>query len=403
MISIPTILNTPVDGLEHENQESVEQCNIRKKIKEINGNSRLSPSEKQKQIFALFNKGDNHSSGSKRQTKHSNQATDPCSDICNEDEHLQSHLILSQNNQNQSEEIKKMLRSLPLAEDSLIFNAEGGLEIRIPCEHLQDDHNREIQEREAQCTHYHRKCSMYAECCKKMYPCRHCHDEEEDHSLDRKKVKVIRCRECGLIQLKGNQCKSTICNTIFADYHCNICNLWMSSPNKQEQNEDVEEIQIYHCDKCEMCLVGDSSSSQHCDECGFCMSLEKYKSHQCRKLPKDTICTICCEPIEHKMQADIQRCGHIFHFNCMAQYLKSYIGCPLCKKTLFDMSEQWKLIDVYRESEILPDEYAEWRTKFLCNDCHSITEDKFSFIADKCSTCNGYNTTRNDIIRPDVD
>ena len=41
-------------------------------------------------------------------------------------------------------------------------------------------------------------------CCKKKYPCRLCHDENEDHNMDRKKTENIVCRKCNLKQVVSN-------------------------------------------------------------------------------------------------------------------------------------------------------------------------------------------------------
>lgn len=39
-----------------------------------------------------------------------------------------------------------------------------------------------------------------APCCKKFYPCRVCHDENENHEIDRRSVVEIRCVKCQLVQ-----------------------------------------------------------------------------------------------------------------------------------------------------------------------------------------------------------
>lgn len=66
------------------------------------------------------------------------------------------------------------------------------------------------------CSHYARGCSLLvsaihhracwlnitvqAPCCGKVYPCRVCHDDAEDHKMDRKQVKTIQCRNCNELQ-----------------------------------------------------------------------------------------------------------------------------------------------------------------------------------------------------------
>lgn len=40
------------------------------------------------------------------------------------------------------------------------------------------------------CRHYERKCSLVAPCCGKIYACRLCHDEENEHKMDRSEVSL---------------------------------------------------------------------------------------------------------------------------------------------------------------------------------------------------------------------
>jgi len=39
-----------------------------------------------------------------------------------------------------------------------------------------------------------------ADCCDKVYPCRHCHDDLEDHRLEPRNVTQIVCMTCSLRQ-----------------------------------------------------------------------------------------------------------------------------------------------------------------------------------------------------------
>lgn len=46
------------------------------------------------------------------------------------------------------------------------------------------------------CSHYQRKCYIFAECCKKYYPCRLCHNKSENHEVERSTIKTVRCMKC---------------------------------------------------------------------------------------------------------------------------------------------------------------------------------------------------------------
>lgn len=42
--------------------------------------------------------------------------------------------------------------------------------------------------------------SLQAPCCGKFYVCRLCHDDEENHQMDRFKVREVKCASCNTIQ-----------------------------------------------------------------------------------------------------------------------------------------------------------------------------------------------------------
>ena len=41
-------------------------------------------------------------------------------------------------------------------------------------------------------------------------------------------------------------------------------------------------------------------------------------------------CTICKNQLTSQM-ASLQKCGHVFHYNCIEKYIKSSQKCPMCK------------------------------------------------------------------------
>ena len=81
----------------------------------------------------------------------------------------------------------------------------------------------------AACVHYERNCHIIAPCCQRIYGCRICHDElsEPTHpDMNRFMVERVVCKNCHTQQPVSNQCIQ--CHTVFGEYHCGICNLWMS-------------------------------------------------------------------------------------------------------------------------------------------------------------------------------
>jgi uncharacterized CHY-type Zn-finger protein len=80
--------------------------------------------------------------------------------------------------------------------------------------------------------------------CKRWYTCRFCHDQAEDHSLERRKTENMLCMLCTLPQPAAQWCKG--CGECAASYFCGVCKLWDNDSAKS----------IYHCDDCGICRIG---------------------------------------------------------------------------------------------------------------------------------------------------
>lgn len=107
------------------------------------------------------------------------------------------------------------------------------------------------------CPHYRRNIKLQCSACDRWYTCRFCHDEVEDHSLNRRETKNMLCMSCGCAQLAAGECAQ--CGVRAAWYYCNICKLWDDDPKKS----------IYHCNDCGICRVGQGLGKDfyHCKVC----------------------------------------------------------------------------------------------------------------------------------------
>lgn len=94
------------------------------------------------------------------------------------------------------------------------------------------------------CQHYRRNVKLQCFTCKKWYTCRFCHDEVEDHSLERRRTENMLCMLCGSPQPAAQSCRE--CGTRAASYFCGICKLWDNDTAKS----------IYHCNDCGICRIG---------------------------------------------------------------------------------------------------------------------------------------------------
>ncbi len=235
-----------------------------------------------------------------------------------------------------------------------------------------------------QCSHYQRGCDMKCPTCQKFYPCRLCHDEHEDHKLDRFKVETVKCRKCGREGMPSQNCLA--CGHLFGKYYCATCHLWDSSGKD-----------IFHCDKCGICRVGKREDWVHCDKCNHCYNPNF--QHKCIENSTKTNCPICGDYIfDSHDQISILKCGHAIHAKCLKNMLKHDYRCPFCKKTVVDgIQEQWRVYDMLAEFEPIPEEFKNKRLVILCNDCETKSDIKFSFEFLKCAHCGGYNTSEVDM------
>ena len=94
------------------------------------------------------------------------------------------------------------------------------------------------------CPHYKRNIKLQCSACDRWYTCRFCHDEVEDHSLNRRETKNMLCMLCGCAQPAAEVCRE--CGEPGARYYCSVCKLWDDDSGKS----------IYHCDDCGICRVG---------------------------------------------------------------------------------------------------------------------------------------------------
>jgi len=101
------------------------------------------------------------------------------------------------------------------------------------------------------CSHYKRGASLLAPCCQEFFPCRFCHDKQQDeeekdpkkaHTMDRKAVKQIKCLTCETIQDAKQVCE--FCHIVLGTYWCPLCVLL--------DNEDKGQ---YHCEECGICRI----------------------------------------------------------------------------------------------------------------------------------------------------
>jgi hypothetical protein len=136
-----------------------------------------------------------------------------------------------------------------------------------------------------------------AECCHRWYTCRLCHDNAEDHKIDRHATKLMMCMLCKLVQPVGQKCLRKGCEATMGRYYCEKCRLWENDKTRK----------LYHCDKCGICRVGEGIGIDffHCDGCNMCLSLSLLDNHHCNRKNFDKNCPICDENIFNSVHPTI--------------------------------------------------------------------------------------------------
>ncbi|GAX16905.1 RING finger and CHY zinc finger domain-containing protein 1 [Fistulifera solaris] len=247
-------------------------------------------------------------------------------------------------------------------------------------------------EANATCVHYERNCNIIAPCCGRIFGCRICHDElsAPGHPpMNRFLIREVVCKNCHTRQPASNNCIH--CHSIFGEFHCNICNLWMSMGKKP-----------FHCDLCGFCRVGGIEAFRHCNQCCMCISISVFDTHHCFKDKYKNSCPVCREDMFSSRQApqDLP-CGHAIHAHCFRKLAGFDYRCPICKKTVVsqqsmaaaweararDIAEHPMPADLHRIVDI------------MCNDCEVKSHNcQWHFLGIQCPGCSSFNTVVENVV-----
>ncbi|KAK4281082.1 hypothetical protein QN277_012617 [Acacia crassicarpa] len=241
------------------------------------------------------------------------------------------------------------------------------------------------------CEHYERRCKIRAPCCDQIFPCRHCHNEamslldnpKEHHELVRRDVKQVICSVCDAEQEVAKVCSN--CGVNMGEYYCEICKFY---------DDDTDKGQ-FHCEECGICRVGGRDNYFHCQKCGSCYAVDLKNNHSCVENSMKSHCPVCYEYLFDSIKGTtIMKCGHAMHMECCQEMAaQNQYRCPVCLKSIFDMSENWRNLDLEIEAVSMPLE-CRIEVSILCNDCNTTSKVWFHILGHKCSQCGSYNTCR---------
>ncbi len=241
------------------------------------------------------------------------------------------------------------------------------------------------------CDHYVRKCRLVCPVCDEVFTCRICHDDvqnhyslpiEKQHTLDRYEVSEIVCYECDKRQNVSNECSQ--CGITFGTYYCETCHLY---------DDNGIDKDIFHCDGCKMCRIGNGQEYFHCDNCNTCINILNKDTHKCQNL-KDEYCPVCSEIMSTSREQILQlKCSHWIHIKCYQGMIEHQnFTCPFCSKLIVDLTQYYQMLDIQIANTPMPDEYKDKNEVILCNECLKTNNIPFHFYGLKCPDCNSYNT-----------
>lgn len=241
------------------------------------------------------------------------------------------------------------------------------------------------------CVHYRRRCRIRAPCCNEIFDCRHCHNEakndlqicgQEKHDLPRHEVENVICSLCKAEQQARQVCVH--CGVRMGEYYCDKCKLW---------DDDVTKEQ-YHCDGCGICRIGGHTNFFHCQRCGCCYANVLKDGHACVERAMHHNCPVCFEFLfESTKGIFVMPCGHTIHWDCVKEMQAHFqFACPLCSKSVWDMSRIWERLDEELATMPMSELYQNKIVWILCNDCGVRSEVQFHVLARKCLNCKSYNT-----------
>ncbi|KAL4868186.1 hypothetical protein BDV12DRAFT_186169 [Aspergillus spectabilis] len=287
----------------------------------------------------------------------------------------------------------------PLQDVSHILTAEDleptfypRVETDLPVDDTEDADAEVFEEPSLGCPHYKRNVKLQCFDCKKWYTCRLCHNEVEDHHLNRPNTENMLCMLCGHAQPAAQYCKQ--CGELAAQYYCAACKLWDNDASKS----------IYHCNDCGICRVGKGIGKDffHCKTCSVCLPISIETTHKCIERSTQCDCPICGDYMFTSPETVVfMRCGHSIHQRCLSEYSKSSYRCPICSKTIRNMEATFRNLDRTIQSQPMPADFKDTKAIITCNDCGTKSVVKYHWLGLRCDMCESYNTTQLSVLQGD--
>ncbi|WVZ03353.1 hypothetical protein V8G54_024159 [Vigna mungo] len=230
------------------------------------------------------------------------------------------------------------------------------------------------------CTHYRRRCKIRAPCCDEVFDCRHCHNEAKNSE----EVDVVDRHDVPRHEIKKVQQYCINCGACMGKYFCDICKFFdddfLQSCRLQRTNTTVKNVAFAELEA----RITFSTARNVVME----------KGHRCVEGAMHHNCPVCFEYLfDTVREISVLPCAHTIHLDCVKEMEKHHrYSCPVCSKSICDMSSLWKKLDKVVALTPMPETLKNKTVWILCNDCGVKSHVQFHIVAHKCLSCNSYNT-----------
>ncbi|KAG5096517.1 hypothetical protein JHK82_046371 [Glycine max] len=113
---------------------------------------------------------------------------------------------------------------------------------------------------------------------------------------------------------------------------------------------------------------------------GSCYAVGLHDNHLCVENSMRHHCPICYEYLFDSLKdVIVMKCGHTMHHECYLEMIKNdKYCCPICSKSVIDMSKTWKRIDEEIEATVMPQDYRNRKVRFGYYVMTAMTQQKFT-------------------------
>ncbi|GFR42301.1 hypothetical protein Agub_g3201, partial [Astrephomene gubernaculifera] len=146
--------------------------------------------------------------------------------------------------------------------------------------------------------------------------------------LDRRSIQRLRCLKCSHDNQTPSKSCCNICGASFGRKHaCTVCHVYSHDKD------------MWHCDKCGICRLGEREQYRHCDTCDACLPTTHFATHTCAPNAMHRECLLCRGYLftSRSQVACLPGCGHLaIHLSCLqaadAEGSADRLACPHCSE-----------------------------------------------------------------------